>query len=71
MCETQPVRSENFLPFSDYVMLMRKDITLSLLFRTASDGKLGGAWERGYVLPFGSPCKQHNMAWVNKWEVQW
>ena len=30
---------------------VRKDIGLSLLFRTASDGKLGGAWERGYPLP--------------------
>ena len=28
---------------------MRKDTRLSPLFRTASDGKLGGAWERGYV----------------------
>jgi len=27
---------------------MRKDTRLSLLFHTASDGKLGGAWERGY-----------------------
>ena len=27
---------------------MRKDTRLSTLFRTASDEKLGGAWERGY-----------------------
>ena len=27
---------------------MRKDTRLSPLFRTASNGKLGGAWERGY-----------------------
>ena len=24
-------------------------ITITALFRTASDGKLGGAWERGYI----------------------
>ena len=29
---------------------MRKDTRLSPLFHTASDGKLGGAWEQGYVL---------------------
>ena len=28
---------------------MRKDTRLSTLFRTASDEKLGGAWERGYL----------------------
>jgi len=27
---------------------VRKDTRLSLLFHTVSDGKLGGAWERGY-----------------------
>ena len=34
---------------------MRKDTRLSPLFRTASDGKLSGAWERGYnyVTPTG------------------
>ena len=29
---------------------VRKDNRLSLLFRTASDEKLGGAWERGYSI---------------------
>ena len=30
---------------------VRKDTRLSPLYRTESDGKLGGAWERGYILP--------------------
>ena len=29
---------------------MREDTRLSLLFRTESDGKLGGAWEQGYKI---------------------
>jgi len=35
--------------FVDYVMLMRKDTRLSPLFCTASDEKLGKAWEQGYI----------------------
>ena len=37
----------NFFVSCD-VAHMRKDTRLSPLFRTASDEKLGGAWERGY-----------------------
>ena len=35
----------------DNVSHVRKHTRLSLLFRTASDEKLGGAWERGYCHP--------------------
>ena len=31
------------------MLTVRKDTRLSPLFRTASDEKLGGAWERGYL----------------------
>ena len=35
---------------------MRKDIRPSLLFRTESDGKLGGAWEQGYPAGAADLC---------------
>jgi len=31
------------------MLTVRKDTRLSPLFHTASDEKLGGAWERGYL----------------------
>ena len=36
-------------PFYPNVTHVRKDTRLSPLFRTANDGKLGGAWEQGYL----------------------
>ena len=49
--ETQPVSPANFHIFRLHHAHMRKDTRLSLHFRTESDGKLGGAWERGYTYP--------------------
>ena len=46
--ETQPVR-QIFATCRLRHAHVRKDTRLSPLFRTASDGKLGGAWERGYL----------------------
>ena len=48
--ETQPVSSQIFATCRLHHAHVRKDTRLSPLFRTASDGKLSGAWERGYVL---------------------
>jgi len=38
-----------FLPFSDYLSSHEKRYQAIPLLRTASDRKLGGAWERGYL----------------------
>jgi len=45
--ETQLVISANFRHLPITSCHVRKDTRLSLLFRAASDGKLGGAWVRG------------------------
>ena len=43
-------RSSFVLKISDYFHAhVRKDTRLSPLFRTVSDGKLGGTWERAYT----------------------
>ena len=47
ICETQPVHSKNFTIFRLRHAQVRKDTRLSPLSCTASDGKLGGAWEWG------------------------
>jgi len=36
----------NFLPFVNYITLMWEKISVSLLFRIASNEKLGGAWNK-------------------------
>ena len=46
---------------------VRKDTRLSPLFRTASDRKLGGAWERGYVSSLISLSKDLWMG-CSKWQ---
>ena len=43
--ETQPVHSAKFCHFLNMSCSHEKDTRLSSLFRTASDGKLGVAWE--------------------------
>ena len=50
---------------------MRKDTRLSLLFHTASDRKLGGAWEQGKLV--NMPYKQNNAnpAFLNGGFTNW
>ena len=43
---------------------MRKDTRLSPVFCTASDEKLGGAWERGYRIPIMSTLKFICFDWL-------
>jgi len=43
----QHVSSANFRHFLITSSHIRKDTSLSPLFHTTSDGKLGGAWEQG------------------------
>jgi len=45
----QPVSSANFCHFPITSSQVRKDTRLCPLFRAASNRKLGGAWERGYI----------------------
>ena len=50
ICETYLVSSAAFCHFPIMYAHVKKDTRLSLIFRTARDGKLGGAQEWGYWL---------------------
>ena len=56
-----PLTFINFFVSCD-VTHVRKGTRLSPLFRTARDGKLGGAWERGYH-PQCVLCSEVLLAW--------